>query len=256
MESMQIQDNHIRIYPGMEELSHAAAQLFVHTARRALDRSGRFAVVLSGGHTPELTYRLLGQEPSRSQVDWQKIHVFWGDERCVSRDDFRNNARMAFHALLDHVPIPPNQVHPVPSEQAPEQAAAHYEMVLREFFQDLPGGFDLVFLGLGDNGHTASLFPHTPILEEQDRWVKEVYLAEQDMYRISLTARLINRAATVAFLVSGKNKSGVLRQVLLEPPQPQELPAQLIHPLDGEMVWFVDRDAARELPGQTPCQEA
>jgi 6-phosphogluconolactonase len=250
MDTMRIHDNRVRICTGMEELSLVAAQLFVKAAQNAVASAGRFAVVLSGGHTPELTYRLLGQEPCRGRVNWQETHVFWGDERCVPRDDARNNAAMAFETLLDHVPIPRSHVHPIATEKSPEHAADHYEKLLREFFRDLPARFDLVFLGLGDNGHTASLFPHTPILDEQDRWVKEVYLAEQHMYRVSLTAPIINQAATVAFLVSGRNKSRVLRQVLLEPPRPQELPAQLIHPTDGDVVWLVDEDAAADLPRQ------
>lgn len=248
METIRIHDSHVRIFPDMEALSRAAVQLFVETARRAVVCSGRFAVVLSGGHTPELTYSLLGQEPSLSQVDWFKTHVFWGDERCVPRDDPRNNAHMAFRTLLDHVPIPREHVYPIPTEVPADQAADHYETVLREFFREHPGRLDLVFLGLGDNGHTASLFPYTSILHEQVRWVKEAYLPDQHMYRISLTAPILNQAATVAFLVSGKNKSRVLRQVLLESPQPHELPAQLVHPVEGEMVWLVDQDAASELP--------
>ena len=250
METVRIRDRQIRIYPTTEELNHAAARLFVCVAQETLKSAGRFSVVLSGGSTPEPMYRLLTQDPYCGQVNWNRTHVFWGDERCVPRNDARNNARMAMDTLLDHVPIPQDRVHPVLSEKSPVQAADHYEAVLRSFFGDVPARFDLVLLGLGENGHTASLFPHTSILQEHNRWVKEVYVQEQDMYRVSLTAAIINQAGTVAFMANGNAKAQVLRDVLLGPWQPEELPAQLIRPKRGEAIWLVDRDAASKLPRQ------
>jgi len=237
----------VRVYSGVETLSHAAADLFVRTVRRAVDSTDSFAVVLAGGHSPERTYQLLAEDPYRELVPWDKLHVFWGDERCVPRDDPSNNARMAFDRLLGHVPIPDNRLHPIPVEEPPERAAQGYEELLRTFFRGRPPRFDLVFLGLGENGHTASLFPGTPILEERSRWVKEVYVPEQHRYRVSLTVPIINHASTIAFLVHGPNKSRVLREVLKGPRRPRDLPAQLITPVHGELLWLVDAEAAREL---------
>jgi 6-phosphogluconolactonase len=156
---------------------------------------------------------------------------------------------MARKSLLDRVPIPPDQVYPMPSEEEPGQAAVHYERTLRAFFQNAPARFDLVLLGLGENGHTASLFPHTEILDERERWVKEVYVSEQDMYRVSLTVPILNQAGQVVFLAHGADKAGVLKDVLLGAPQPRDLPAQLINPANGETIWLLDRDAAAQLPG-------
>jgi 6-phosphogluconolactonase len=248
METLNVPHNRIQIYPTTEALSHAAAQLFVQASQEALESSDRFAVVLSGGSTPEPIYRLLAQEPYREQVRWSNSHVFWGDERCVPRNHVENNARMAWDALLHHVPIPKNQVHPILSEESPAQAANHYETILRVFFHDAPPRFDLVVLGLGENGHTASLFPHTSILAEPNRWVKEVFVQELNRYRVSLTAPIINQATRIVFLTHGRQKAQVLRDVLLGPLQPEELPAQLIRPALGETLWLVDREAASGLP--------
>jgi 6-phosphogluconolactonase len=242
-------EGHVRIYPGIEALTQAATRLFVQSAESSVASKGSFAVVLSGGTSPQSTYRLLARPPYVSRVPWNRTHVFWGDERCVPRNDIGNNARMAFDTLLNHVPIPGNQVHPIPSEDPPEQAANHYETALRQFFPDGTARFDLVFLGLGTNGHTASLFPDTLILEERQRWVREVYLAEENRHRVSLTAPAINQAALVAFLVHGSDKSQVLRAVLEGPRQPRKLPAQLIQPSDGELLWLVDEEAARDSRG-------
>jgi 6-phosphogluconolactonase len=232
----------IWFYDDYEALSNAAAGIFVQQARQAAQSKGWFGVVLSGGHTPQRTYQLLAQPPYRDRVSWGQVHVFWGDERCVPPADHRSNARMAHEALLDHVPIPASQIHPIACGQAPRQAADDYEAVLREFFGDQPPRFDLILLGLGENGHTASLFPDTPVLDEQRRWVSDVYVARQDLVRVTLTAPLVNRAAVVAFLVSGAGKAGVLREVLEGPIDPHRLPAQLIRPSHGELHWLVDQD--------------
>lgn len=236
----------IRVCADPEALSRAAADLFVAEARKALQARGRFAVALSGGGTPHRTYELLGQELYRDLVPWQNTHIFWGDERCVPADDPRNNARMARRTLLDHVPIPSEQIHPMLCVGSPQEAAAEYETLLRSFFKDAPR-FDLVLLGLGENGHTASLFPGTPVLEEQQRWVAEVHVSEERLHRLTLTAAAINQAAQVIFLVSGYGKATILREVLEEPQNSRSLPAQLIAPAEGGLLWLVDRDAARLL---------
>jgi 6-phosphogluconolactonase len=237
----------IRVCPDLEALSHAAAELFAAEARRAVQERGMFAVALSGGETPRRTYELLAKEPFRDLVPWQNTHIFWGDERCVPADDLRNNARMAHQALLDNVPVPPAQIHPIVCSRLPSDASVAYETLLRSFFTSGCLRFDLVLLGLGENGHTASLFPRTSVLEEQQHWVGVVFVAEEGLYRLTLTAAAINQAALVVFLVSGSDKALTLRKVLKETQDPRSIPAQLIKPVDGGLLWLVDRDAARLL---------
>ena len=234
----------MEIYPDLATLSDAAAQFFADQAERAVAARGRFSVALSGGSTPRRTYELLARPPFGERVLWAKVHVFWGDERCVPADDPRSNYLMARQALLDHVPIPAEQIHPIPCSQEPHAEAECYEILLRRFFGERPPQFDVVLLGLGENGHTASLFPGTPVLEERQHWVADVYLAEQDLFRITLTAPLLNQAAVVVFLVAGAGKAAVLREVLEGPHDPIRLPAQLIRPKDGKVRWLVDQAAA------------
>lgn len=238
----------IRVYENQEALSLAAAKLFVSEARQAVQSRGRFVVALSGGSTPQRTYELLSQKPFRELVPWQSTHVFWGDERCVSINDPRSNARMARQALLDHVPLPSGQVHPMICDRSPGLAAMEYEAILRDFFKDGCARFDLFLLGLGENGHTASLFPGTSVLIEPQRRVAEVYLAEERQNRLTLTARVINQAALIVFLVSGVAKAPILRKVLEDAPSQETVPARLIKPVQGELLWLVDREAASLLP--------
>ena len=212
----------IRVCDDLEALSNAAAELFAAEARQAVKDRGRFAVALAGGDTPHRTYELLAQEPFRDLVPWQNTHIFWGDERCVPADDPRNNASMARQALLDHVPVPSEQVHPMVCDRSPRKAAVAYEALLRGFFADGRPRFDLILLGLGENGHTASLFPGTSVLDEQQHWVADVYLAEEGLHRLTLTAAAINQAALVVFLVSGCGKAPILRKVLEEVTEPAQ----------------------------------
>lgn len=236
----------IRIYPDAEALNNAAAELIADEAHQAAQARGRFVVALAGGNTPRRTYEILAREPFRNLVPWQQTHVFWGDERCVPADDPRNNALMARRTLLDHVPVPPEQIHPMACNGSPASAAVEYEALLRGFFTDGRPRFDLVMLGLGENGHTASLFPGTSVLEEQQRWVGDVYVPDDEgLHRLTLTAAAINQAALVVFMVSGSDKAPILRKVLKEAQDPRSIPAQLIKPADGGLLWLVDRDAAR-----------
>jgi 6-phosphogluconolactonase len=234
----------IRICDDQEALSYAAAELFAAEAQQAVQARGRFSVALSGGETPRRTYELLAQEPFRDLVPWQNTHIFWGDERYVPANDLRSNARMAHQALLDHVPIPQHQVHPMICHGSPQEAAANYEALLRVFFATGPPRFDLLLLGLGENGHTASLFPRTSVLKEQQRWVGEVFVAEEGLHRLTLTAPVINQAARVVFLVSGSGKAHILRRAVAETQDSSDIPARIIKPTDGELLWLVDRDAA------------
>jgi 6-phosphogluconolactonase/glucosamine-6-phosphate isomerase/deaminase len=152
----------IRIYADLETLSQAAAELFAQQAEAAIEARGRFSVALAGGKTPQKTYELLARSPLRDRIAWKHVHVFWGDERCVSIEDPRSNALMARTALLDRVPVPPAQIHPIQCAVSPEDAARRYELLLRSFLGPGPPGLDLILLGLGEDGHTASLFPHKP----------------------------------------------------------------------------------------------
>jgi 6-phosphogluconolactonase len=237
----------IQVCNDPESLSEAAARLFVKRSRHAVQVQNQFSVALVGGHTPERTYQILSQPHFHDQVPWTKVHVFWSDERCVPPDDPRSNAHMAHQALLDRVPIPPDQIHPIRCNQNPQQAAEEYESLLRDFFAGRSPCFDLILLGLGENGHTASIFPGTLAVEEQKRWVTAVFVAEQAMWRITMTPLLINQAAMVAFLVAGTAKARVLQRVLGGPFESYDLPAQLIQPVSGGLDWIVDEAAYREL---------
>jgi 6-phosphogluconolactonase len=245
----------IDVYPDLESLSRAAATLLVEQANLAVAARGRFSVALAGGATPRRTYELLAVSPLKDQAPWDRVHVFWGDERCVPLTDPRSNARLAKEAWLDHVPIPVTQIHPLDCAPDPAAAARQYEAKLREFFAGQPPILDLVFLGLGNDGHTASLFPGTPVLPERERWAAAVSVAGQDLQRVTLTAPLINQAAMVTFLVAGGAKAGVLREVLHGPRDPARLPAQLIQPHNGELLWLVDLAAAASLAqNESPVQ--
>ncbi|HEY6871713.1 MAG TPA: 6-phosphogluconolactonase [Geobacteraceae bacterium] len=237
----------IRVYPDLEALSRAAAELFAAEAVRATAATGRFVVLLAGGETPRRCYELLAQPPFRDRVPWHGVHVFWGDERCVPADDPRNNSLMARRALLDHVPVPDAQIYPIRCDRDPREGAGAYEECLRAFFAAGPPRFDLALLGLGENGHTASLFPGTPALEERERWTAGVEVAGEGLQRVTLTAPVINRAALVAFLVAGIGKAAVLREAVAGTADPHRLPARLIRPVTGRIIWLVDREAARLL---------
>ena len=233
----------------------AAAEYFVARAETAMPAAGRFVVALSGGSTPKRLYMLLATAAYAGRVDWSRVHVFWGDERCVPPDDPASNYCMAREALLTRVPVPEENVHRMRGEDDPESAAAAYERELREIFVTpdglpacIPGRrFDLVLLGMGDNGHTASLFPGTPAVREAQRWVMAQYVKAVSMWRITLTPAVINAAAEVIFLVSGGAKAGMLRRVLKGPHVPDALSAQAIAPRDGRLRWLVDAAAAADL---------
>ena len=237
----------VEVYPDIEALSRAAAQLFADQARRAVRERGRFLALLSGGDTPGPSYRLLAQEPLRGSIPWQDVHLFWGDERWVPLDDPHSNYLLARQTFIDAVPLAPSQVHPVPFEASPRLSAARYEELLRGFFRGAPPRFDLALQGLGDNGHTASLFPGSSALNETARWVCETNQPHQGLYRVTLTPQVINQAALVVFLVAGARKAAVLRRVLEEGADPAELPARAIRPDKGTLLWLVDREAARLL---------
>lgn len=223
----------------------ATATRIVTFAREAIAMHGRFAWALSGGSTPRELYTLLATERFATSIDWRRVHFFWGDERCVPPDHPDSNYHMAHRALLHALPIAPPQVHRMPGEMAPEQAATNYERELREFFQTDDPRFDLVLLGMGADGHTASLFPHSGALGEATRWVVATR-APAGADRISLTIKAINAAAHVMIVVAGLDKSERVRQALTE--TTHALPVQRVLPQRGELSWMLDAQAAGGLP--------
>ena len=241
----------VRVFPDPQALAEAAARHVVESAQAAVDARGAFSIALSGGSTPRELHLKLASPPLVEQVDWSRVHVFFGDERCVPPDDERSNYRMAEETLLNRVPIPRNQIHRMRGELPPEQAAEDYERELRDFFKDEPPRLDLILLGMGDNGHTASLFPGLTAVHEQQRWVVAEYVAEVSMWRITLTPVIINLAREVIFLVAGAAKADMLRQVLEGPFAPDERPAQIVRPSPGEVVWLIDAAAAAKLSPPT-----
>ncbi len=235
----------VHVYESTEALAEAAASEFAARAAEAIQERGRFTVVLAGGSTPKATYEILARDYA-GRIDWGKVHVFFGDERTVPPDDEDSNYRMASEALLDHVPV--GSVHRMQGELPPDEAAEAYEEELRDFFgpDELPE-FDLILLGIGGDGHTASLFPETSALEVHDRWVVANPVLKLETTRITLTVPAINAAHAVYFLVAGEGKAEALAQILGGDADPRAYPASLIQPQPGPN-WMLDRSAASELP--------
>ncbi|MBI4277706.1 MAG: 6-phosphogluconolactonase [Armatimonadetes bacterium] len=238
----------IVICPDVATLAREVARRFAEHARRAVAARGRFMVALSGGSTPRGLYAVLAGDPYREDILWARTHVFWGDERCVPPDHPESNYGMAREVLLSRVPVPPENVYRMVGEHAdPEAAAARYEAVLREVFHLDAGNvpvFDLILLGLGDDGHTASLFPGSAALREQRRLVAAPFVDRLNVYRLTLTPPVFNHAAAVMFLVAGWSKAAGLRAVLEGPDRPERLPAQIVRPERATLLWLVDQAAA------------
>jgi 6-phosphogluconolactonase len=238
------------VLPDQAALAEAGAQRFVALAQAAISAHGRFSVALSGGSTPRGMYERLAQPPHRDAIDWPNVYIFWGDERYVPPDDAESSFRMAREALLAHVPLPAANIYPVPTVGGtPEAAAKAYAETINAFFGAAPPHFDLILLGMGPDGHTASLFPGAPELTAPGGdLVVVVYNAPKPPpTRLSFTLRLINDAANVIFMVAGADKAPTLREVLHGPLQPARLPAQSIQPAHGALVWLVDTAAAQAL---------
>ncbi|MBA2683623.1 MAG: 6-phosphogluconolactonase [Gemmatimonadaceae bacterium] len=242
----------------MAALAAASAERFIAAAEKAIATRGRFVVALSGGSSPRATYERLAREPLAHRVDWSRVHVVWGDERCVTPADPSSNYKMAYDSLLDRVPLPTANIHRIRGEEAPERAAESYEAALRNLLETPTGPpssnparrIDLVLLGLGDNGHTASLFPEGPALDDVSRWVVAAHVNAIPPWRVTMTLPLLNAAAELLFIVAGKDKAAMLNRVRCGPPHPRELPAQLIAPTSGRVHWLVDAEAAAQL-GET-----
>lgn len=237
------------IFRDLHDLGLAAAERFVELANNAIQTGGRFTVALSGGSTPKVLHKALAEEPFRSQVDWSRTYFFWGDERFVPSDHAESNYRMAYDTLLSRVPVPGENIFPVQTEnRTPQDTAADYENRMRIFFQtNAVPRFDLILLGLGEDGHTASLFPFTSALKESIRWVVENYVEKLHGYRITMTVPVMNNAAHVLFLVSGASKAKALKEVLQGPFDPERLPSQFIRPHSGELQFLIDQESASKL---------
>jgi 6-phosphogluconolactonase len=242
------------VEPDPAALARRAAQYFLEMAGEAVQARGRARIAISGGSTPKTTFGLLadGNGPWHAHMPWENIDLYWVDERCVPPDHADSNYRMTREAMLDHVPLKPEQIHRIEGELEPEAAAARYESELRNSFR-LEGAesprFDLIALGMGPDGHTASLFPHTDAIHELGRLAVANHVPQQkDSWRITLTWPVINHASSVFFLIAGDDKAQVLSEVLTGPRDPERLPSQLIWPASGILTLILDKAAAALLP--------
>jgi 6-phosphogluconolactonase len=239
----------IETLPDTRQLAEAAARHFARAASRALRNWGEFAVALSGGSTPRAAFEQIARLTRAHGLEWEKVHIFWGDERCVPPENAQSNYRLARESLLGRLNLPSANIHRVPGELEPRTAAQAYESDLRSALArrvdpglDLPR-FDLILLGLGQDGHTASLFPGSPALTEYLRWVLALQ-ADDGSWRVTLTLPVINAASEVLFLVSGRQKAEILRRVLRGQEDLRGLPAQAVQPAGGDVIWLVDAPAA------------
>jgi len=235
-----------RVLPDLVSLSRAVLEETFPIIQEAVTKRGRFAIALSGGHTPGKMYSLWAQtEQYRNKTPWDRVHLFWSDERFVPADDPRSNYRMAREILISQVPIPAENVHPMPTNlSSPEECARAYETELLKFFGSEPPAFDVQLLGIGDEGHTASLFPGSPALGEKVRWVAAVRVAAEPPQRITLTPVVLNQGRNTFFLVAGEGKRAILSAIRDElASKPSQYPAARIHPA-REPVWFLDQAAA------------
>jgi 6-phosphogluconolactonase len=229
-------------------LAQEAADRFVAASEEAIENRGQFMVALSGGSTPQEAYSRLADPMLATKVSWRNVHFFWGDERCVPPDHPDSNYRMARKTMIQKVPIPQANVHRIQGELDPDLAAEAYADDLRSVFgsEERPR-FDLVFLGLGQDGHVASLFPGSLALRETEHWVLAVFVEALQSWRVTLTPPVLNSARQLSFLVSGKSKADRLQEVLEGEPQIEPLPAQMIQPINGQVTWLVDQAAATKL---------
>lgn len=246
-------DPKVEIYAGADELFRAAAERIAATLEAALRERGAAAFVLTGGNTPKPVYELLAASPFRERLDWSRTHLFWGDERCVPPDSSQSNYGMTRKALISKLPIPSENIHRILGElEEPKDAAQRYETEIRRVFADASlAAFDLVLLGMGEDGHTASLFPGT--LWDEEHWVVANYVPELKANRVTMTPRLLNTARRVIFLTSGAAKARALAGVLEDPAS--TYPAKRIQPLSGNLTWMVDKEAAAFLSRQSHGNE-
>lgn len=245
--SCQMNKHEIIVCRDVDELAQRGATEFVKLAQHSVREKGRFAVALSGGSTPRALYALLATPEFKRQAPWSEVHLFWGDERCVPPDHADSNYRMAREFLLANIEIPGRNVHRLAGEKEPAAAAAEYEGELKNFFRLAPGAFprfDLILLGLGEDGHTASLFPGTDALKEAQHLVVANYVAKLNTHRLTVTFPVLNHGAAVIFLVAGAIKAPVVKEILNDGGAAARFPAARVQASDGRLVWLLTEDAA------------
>lgn len=238
---------HLHISKNIDALSHSLADWIVKDIQKILKEKEHYDLVLSGGSTPKALYKLLASLPWREQIEWNKIRFFMGDERYVPFEDNRNNGKMAFENLLNYVPVLKDNVYLMDTTLAPEASARMYEKLLHDLYDGQPATFDLVLLGMGDDGHTLSLFPGTEVVHETEKWVAAPFVKVQDMHRITLTQTPVKKANAVAFLTTGNKKAKTLKEVLQGSYQPDKYPSQVINSMNKNVHWFMDDAAASKL---------
>jgi 6-phosphogluconolactonase len=237
----------LNIFSTADEVLTALAAYFVEVANEAITARGKFTVSLSGGSSPKKLYQLLASPAFKDQVNWEKVYFFFGDERYVPHTDLESNYLMAQKSFFDTLEIDRANIFPVDTTLSPDEAAQKYTDDIEQFFDDEELAFDLVLLGLGDDAHTASLFPHTPVLHDTTPAVKANYLQDKQVYRITMNAPLINEARHIAFLVYGESKAEAVRHIMEDEEDIDNYPAQLIDSITGEVQWFLDDAAAADL---------
>jgi len=235
---------HLHIYKDAEATTIALADWITLLIKKTLEVKDRFTIALSGGETPKKLYQTLASDSFSEKITWSRVHIFWGDERIVPFEDDKNNAKMAYDNLLCKVDIPSGQIHKMLTDIKPEESAKQYEKILHQYFDEEQTTFDLVLLGMGEDGHTLSLFPGSEILHDDNSWVKAVHSKEKGE-RITLMPSIVNRSSAVAFLVTGEKKAKVLQHVLEG--ADNNYPVQLIQPLNNELHWFIDESIAQYL---------
>jgi 6-phosphogluconolactonase len=254
MERRRNESVQIAIFDDKHTLSQHAAEYIMRIAQESIDRYGHFTIALTGGTTPGEAYSLLASEPIKSQIDWRLVHIFWGDERCIPHNNPESNFYLAQEVLLDKIAIPKSHIHPVPADQPDRDAASQAYTVEMQYTFGTDGipRFDLIHLGMGPEGHTASLFPHQASLHEKNRLVMPVSVPKPPPDRLTFTPPLLNAARNVLFSVTGSEKAEALHAVLEGEYQPDEYPAQIVRPTNGEVMWMLDRAVAQNVHVNNP----
>lgn len=244
---MMMSDKKIEIFDSKQDIYPYVADLIADLANKAIAERGKFTVALTGGSSPVEIYKLLATDAYSDRIDWSKIFIFWGDERWVPLEDDLSNAKMSKSTLLDHIDIPANHIFPMYNGSfSASEYAVEYEKKIKEIVGE-SGVFDLILLGMGDDGHTASLFPGTEVLKEKSKWVDAYFLDNQDMYRITLTEPCINAARYQLVITFGEKKAPALKEVIAGAYNPEKYPSQLLKPTHGELLFVVDVEAAKLL---------
>jgi 6-phosphogluconolactonase len=241
----------VTVYRDTADLEQNAADEIANVMKAAINDRGVCFVALSGGETPRQIYRRLGRDSLKDRVNWNLVHLFFSDERSVPPNDSESNYGMVERSLLSWIDIPRQNVHRIKGEIVPSLAAQEYESDLRSTFGDTKGRFDLLLLGIGEDGHVASMFPGTDVIDEQSALVRAVKNADQNIQRVTLTFPIINNAREILFLVSGKRKSAIVQRVLGTFKPTKDLPATMVRPVDGNLHWLIDHDAASQIDPTT-----